>query len=222
MFWSSVGRYNLRSVPNRKQNFAHPLFSVLSAIINIAKPPSRHLEKSHNNNNTQPKSTPSDRLLEYCLDSWYLAAHRATTSSSRATFKFRLFCVPPRTLDVPAANCHDKGFSVFFPPPKQIFAYRKLRLTHSLSCPLFALHNPSACHTSAAGRLLRLWVRIPPWAWMSLCCECCVLSGRSLCDELITHREDPYRVWCAVVCDLETSWMRKPWSTGGAVAPPKN
>ena len=26
----------------------------------------------------------------------------------------------------------------------------------------------------AAARLLRLWVRIPPGAWMSLCCECCV------------------------------------------------
>ena len=22
------------------------------------------------------------------------------------------------------------------------------------------------------------------------------------------------RLWCVVVCDLETSWMRKPWSTG--------
>jgi hypothetical protein len=33
-------------VCNRKQNFTHPLFSVLSAIIKIAKPPSRHLEKA--------------------------------------------------------------------------------------------------------------------------------------------------------------------------------
>jgi hypothetical protein len=30
---------------------------------------------------------------------------------------------------------------------------------------------------SAAARLLRLWVRIPPGAWMFVCCECCVLSG---------------------------------------------
>jgi hypothetical protein len=34
---------------------------------------------------------------------------------------------------------------------------------------------------SAAVRLLGLWVRIPPGAWMSVCCECCVLSGRGLC-----------------------------------------
>jgi hypothetical protein len=40
---------------------------------------------------------------------------------------------------------------------------------------------------SAAARLLRLWVRISPGAWMSVCSECCVLSGRGLCDELITR-----------------------------------
>ena len=58
---------------------------------------------------------------------------------------------------------------------------------------------------SAAARLLRLWVRIPQWAWMDVCCECCVLSGRGLCDELITRPEESYRLWCVVVCDLETS-----------------
>ena len=39
---------------------------------------------------------------------------------------------------------------------------------------------------------------------MLVCCECCVLSGRDLCDELITRPEESYRVWCVVVCDLET------------------
>jgi hypothetical protein len=84
-----------RTVPNRKQNFTHTLCSLLSAIIKIAEPPSRHLEKSHNNNNTQPRLIPRCRLLEYCVDSRHLAVHRATTSSSRATFKFRLFLGPP-------------------------------------------------------------------------------------------------------------------------------
>ena len=63
---------------------------------------------------------------------------------------------------------------------------------------------------SAAARLLRSWVRIPPGAWMFVCCECCVLSGRSLCDELITRPEESYRQWCVVVCDLE-----KPHEWGG-------
>jgi len=30
-----------------------------------------------------------------------------------------------------------------------------------------------------------------------------VLSGRGLCDELITSPEESYRLWCVVVCDLE-------------------
>ena len=34
------------------------------------------------------------------------------------------------------------------------------------------------------------YVRIPPGAWIFVCCECRVLSGRGLCDELITHPEE--------------------------------
>ena len=67
---------------------------------------------------------------------------------------------------------------------------------------------------SATARLLRLWDRIPQGAWMSVCCECCVLSGR-LSDELFTRPEKSYRLRCVVVCDLKNSWMRTAWSTGG-------
>jgi len=55
---------------------------------------------------------------------------------------------------------------------------------------------------------------------MDVCCECCVLSGRGLCDELITRPEESYWLWC-VVCYLETSWMRRPWPTGGGADAPK-
>jgi len=41
-------------------------------------------------------------------------------------------------------------------------------------------------------------------AWIFVCCECRVLSGRGLCNELITRPEESYRLWC-VVCDVETS-----------------
>jgi hypothetical protein len=61
---------------------------------------------------------------------------------------------------------------------------------------------------SSSARLLRLWVRIPPVAWMFVCCDCCVLSGRGLCDELITRPEESYRLWRVVLCDQETSKMR--------------
>ena len=45
---------------------------------------------------------------------------------------------------------------------------------------------------------------------MLVCCECCVLLCRGLCDELIALPEDSYRVWFAAVCDVETSRMRRP------------
>jgi hypothetical protein len=35
------------------------------------------------------------------------------------------------------------------------------------------------------------------------------LSGRGLCDGLITRPEESYRLWCVLVCDLETSRMRR-------------
>jgi len=38
---------------------------------------------------------------------------------------------------------------------------------------------------------------------MFVCRDCCVLSGRGLCYELITRPEESYRLWCVVVCDLE-------------------
>jgi len=50
---------------------------------------------------------------------------------------------------------------------------------------------------------------------VSVCCECCVLSGRGLCDAVITRPEESYRLWCVVVCDLETSRVRRPWSALG-------
>ena len=69
----------------------------------------------------------------------------------------------------------------------------------------------SAGERPQAARLLRSWVRIPPGAWIFVCCECRVLSGRGLCDELITRPEESYRLCCVVVCDLETSRMGAPY-----------
>ena len=38
-----------------------------------------------------------------------------------------------------------------------------------------------------------------------------MLSGRGLCNELITRPEESYRLWCVVVCDLETSRIGAPY-----------
>jgi hypothetical protein len=62
---------------------------------------------------------------------------------------------------------------------------------------------------SSAARLRRSRVRNPPGAWMFVCCECCVLSGRDLCDGLITRPEESYRLWRVVVCDQETWKTRR-------------
>jgi hypothetical protein len=51
---------------------------------------------------------------------------------------------------------------------------------------------------SEAVRLLGLRVRIPPGAWMSVSCKCCVWSGRGLCVGLITRPEESY-------------WVRSVW-----------
>ena len=65
---------------------------------------------------------------------------------------------------------------------------------------------------SAAPRMLRLWVRIPPGAWMFVWYESCVLSCRGICDELITHPEQAYLLWCVVVYELECWRIRRTWS----------
>jgi len=63
----------------------------------------------------------------------------------------------------------------------------------------------------------RLWVRIPPGhgclsVVSVLCCQVEV-SATSL--SLVQRKSD-----CAApMCNLETSWMRRPWPTGGAAAP---
>ena len=82
---------------------------------------------------------------------------------------------------------------------------------HTVSIPLRrnSVSYSTWFRRSVAARLLRSWVRIPPGAWMFVCCECFVLSGRGLCDELITRPGESYRLWCVVVCDLEKNPQEK-------------
>ena len=64
---------------------------------------------------------------------------------------------------------------------------------------------------NSAAHLLKSWVRIPRGAWIFVCNECRVFSGRGLCDELITRPEESYRLCCVVVCDLETTRIGAPY-----------
>jgi hypothetical protein len=89
------------------------------------------------------------------------------------------------------------------------------------SCYLnFQSLNSSLCRSqwsrglrsrSAVARLLRLRFRIQPGAWMFFCCECCVQSGRCLCEELITRPEESYRMSCVV----GVIWKAFEWGSHG-------
>ena len=46
-----------------------------------------------------------------------------------------------------------------------------------------------------------------------------MLSGRGLCDELITRPQESYRLWCVVVCDLENLMNEEAMTRWGAVGP---
>ena len=76
---------------------------------------------------------------------------------------------------------------------------------HVAVCDCLLLSYETITHFSrgsSAACLLRSWVRIPPWAWMSVCCECCVLSGRGL----LQRADHPYR---GVLPTVVSRWM---WS----------
>jgi hypothetical protein len=95
-----------------------------------------------------------------------------------------------------------------------------------MSCPLITrLDHPKFSSVDPSGRAV--WgVGLQPLALCGYGLQCCclslvsaVLSGRGLCDGLITRPKESYRVWCVVPeCDLEASKMRKPRTTRGCCA----
>jgi len=89
--------------------------------------------------------------------------------------------------------------------------------------PDFEVVNDFLC-PSQWPRGLKAWVYVRslagivgsnPTGDVSVYVECCVLSGRGLCDWLITRPEESYRLWCVVVCGIKTSRMRRPWPALG-------
>jgi hypothetical protein len=88
----------------------------------------------------------------------------------------------------------------------RLFMWERLRWSRGVACwPLI----PKFAGSNLAEAVGFLRVNKNPQhvggAWMFVCCDCCVLSGRGLCDELITRSEESHRLWCVVVCDLKTS-----------------
>jgi len=88
-------------------------------------------------------------------------------------------------------------------------------LVHVILVILAVRSKAWVCGRSLAG----IVVSIATGAWMSIFCECCVLSGRGLCAGLITHPEESCQVWCVLTeCDHESSTVRRSWPSR-AVAP---
>jgi len=71
--------------------------------------------------------------------------------------------------------------------------------------PVAARSKASVCGRAPAGI-----VRSNTAGSMDVCLLYYVLSGRGLCDKPITCPEESQRLWCVVVCDLETSRMSRP------------
>ena len=74
------------------------------------------------------------------------------------------------------------------------------RQMHYSIITLYHLHADPSGREVYGDRSFAEWVRIPLGAWMSVCCECCVLTGRGLCDEHFARPEESNRRWCVVVC----------------------
>ena len=51
-----------------------------------------------------------------------------------------------------------------------------------------------------------------PIGGMDVCYEFSMSSGRGLCDELITRPEESCRLYCVIMCDLETSRIGAPYT----------
>ena len=62
--------------------------------------------------------------------------------------------------------------------------------------------------SAAAASWLGLWFRIPPGHGWLASCQCCVLSGRGLCDGPIPHPEESYRLRCACMSHCVWSGAR--------------
>ena len=79
----------------------------------------------------------------------------------------------------------------------------------SFTVPLcFVQYLLKIYHIRRFGVFVNCQVQVPTGG-MDVCRECCVLSGRGLCDEPITRPEESYRLWRVVVCDQETSKTRR-------------
>ena len=84
--------------------------------------------------------------------------------------------------------------------------------TDKYPCPRWDLNHDLSRWVACGRSPAEIVGSNPTGGMMFVCCECRVLSGRGLCDELITRPEESYRMCCVVVCHLETSRIGVPYT----------
>jgi hypothetical protein len=85
-----------------------------------------------------------------------------------------------------ASNNNNNNNNNFF-HDSLVFSHHSCRLP----IPVAARSKAWVCGCSLTGI-----VGSNPAEDMDVSCECCVLLGRGLCDELVPRPEECYRVWC--------------------------
>ena len=78
------------------------------------------------------------------------------------------------------------------------FSYKHRTMTKVTYTLISYVRSIPVAARSAAARLTET-AGSNPARCMDVCLLCCVLLGRGLCDELITHPEESYRLWCVCV-----------------------
>ena len=106
----------------------------------------------------------------------------------------------------------DQEMSAHFTSKQYLITYTK-RLHNQASHEISSIPVAEQFKEWVCGRSLSGTAVPDPAADMPVCCECCVLSGRGLCDELIAP------TGCGMTeCDRKASIMRRPWPTSGCCA----
>ena len=107
-------------------------------------------------------------------------------------------------------------FYFFLPRFSAMFHFITL-VTLCMPVQVVARSNAWVCNRSLAGIL----GSNPGQRRTFVCCECCVLSGGGLCDEMTTRAEESNWLRCVGVCDLKTLSTLRPWPALGRCAEEK-
>jgi hypothetical protein len=145
-----------------------------------------------------------------------------------------MFIIPLRTFicnwlsDYPADTGYEKQASAtcLGPSPYKFWDYLLKDTEDSTSYNNLSTFRP--CEPIPVAALSKTWVggcslagivgSNTPGEWMSIYCECCVLTGRGLCVWLIIRPEESYQQCVVMECDCEASIMRRAWPTSGCCA----